>query len=278
MFRPIILITLLLSHAIYAQQKSSDEIVKEANKLFRSEMASWYGTDLFLEKFSQKQSRVGGYFSYTHEKLTTCVFYSNQENPKIIASFTFDSTYNTQTARVDGSERDLDKRELDLFTIRNIGLKELQTDTLFKFYKGFNPNLIPLIDEKGKRVYILTGPQQQGLIVFGNDYLLTFDKRSRLKEKKLLHKSLITFDLANAPEGQIITATMHTHLPETGELITPTDLCTLMLYGKFTTWNTHYVFSNKTVSIWDLKKGSLAIMPREAWEKISPKEKYLPKD
>lgn len=36
-------------------------IVAEGKILYRSEMASWYGTDLFLEKFKQTNT-IGGYF------------------------------------------------------------------------------------------------------------------------------------------------------------------------------------------------------------------------
>jgi hypothetical protein len=93
---------------------------------------------------------------------------------------------------VDGQEREPTKHEIDLLTIRQVALAAFRADTLFKFYMDMNPNFIPLNDEKGKRVYILTGPQKQGIVVFGNDYLLTFDKENGLKEKRQLHKNIIS--------------------------------------------------------------------------------------
>src|SRR5689334_9378884 len=39
-------------------------IVDEGKQLYRSEMASWYGTDVFLEQFKERD-KIGGYFSYT---------------------------------------------------------------------------------------------------------------------------------------------------------------------------------------------------------------------
>ncbi|MCK6607990.1 MAG: hypothetical protein L6Q46_06735, partial [Flavobacterium sp.] len=63
-------------------------------------------------------------------------------------------------------------------------------------------------------------------------------------------------------------ATMHSHLPETGEFITSTDICTLMLYGKLYNLKEHFVISEKYVSIWDCEKDTLNVMTREAFEKM----------
>jgi hypothetical protein len=135
-----------------------------------------------------------------------------------------------------------------------------------------NPNLIPLNDENGKRVYILTGPQKQGIVVFGNDYLLTFDKENKLKQKKRLHKNIIPIEYGKQGDKLVIT-TMHSHLPETGDLITATDICTLKLYSKYAGWGQHYVISNQNVSMWDCKKESLFVMTRKAWDKIADSQK-----
>ncbi|MDP1817975.1 MAG: hypothetical protein Q8K92_26215, partial [Leadbetterella sp.] len=64
--------------AAFGQKTPTEEakpIVEEGKRLYRSEMASWYGTDLFLEKHKD-QSSIGGYFSYTDNDISKCVFYS----------------------------------------------------------------------------------------------------------------------------------------------------------------------------------------------------------
>lgn len=251
----------------YGQSKEEKEIIKEGTKLYKTEMASWYGTDIFLEKFTDKRQNTGGYFSYILDNKAVCVFFSKGDNPKIIGSFSFDSTYNVNTALVDGQEREPTKLEIDLLTIRQKALAEYKSDTLFKSYKDMNPNFIPLNDENGKRVYVLTGPQKQGIVVFGNDYLMTFDKENMLKDKRRLHKNLISTAYGKQ-DGKIVIGSMHTHLPETGDLITATDVCTLMLYEKYTQWEQHIVISEKSVSLWDCKKNKLLVMTRKAWDKI----------
>ena len=250
----------------HGQSREARKIVSEGKKLYKTEMASWYGTDIFMEKFEDKAEYAGGYFSYVNGDRNTCVFFSNAETPRILASFTFDSTFNVNKAIVDGTERGLTNLETDLYIIRQAALHEYQTDTLFRSYKDMNPNFIPLSDNEGKRVYVLTGPTQQGIVVFGNDYLLKFDKRNNLKDKRRIHKSLIPIEYAK--DGQVAIGAMHSHLPQTGDLITPTDICTLMLYSKFAKWGTHVVLSNENVSIWDCNKNSLAVMTRKEWDKL----------
>jgi hypothetical protein len=269
-----LIIILISAFAVnsYSQSREEKEIIKEATKLYRMEMASWYGTDIFMEKLADKRQNAGGYFSYLSEDKTICVFYSKGENPKVIGSFVFDSTYQVSAATVDVNERELSKEETDLLIIRKSALSEFSVDTLFKTYKDMNPNFIPVNDEYGKRVYILTGPQRQGVVVFGNDYLLTFDKENRLKDKRRLHENIIPIEYGGSDEKVALT-TMHTHLPETGDLITATDVCTLMLYGKYAKWGQHIVISGKNVSLWDCNKHSLVVLTKKAWDKIYSQQK-----
>jgi hypothetical protein len=267
-----VLLTITIGTTSFGQSKEEKEIIREGTKLYKTEMASWFGTDIFLAKFGDKRQYTGGYFSYLVDDKAVCVFFSKDERPKIIGTFTFDSTYDVNSAVVDGEEREPTNQEINLLTIRQAALSQYRTDTLFKSYKDMNPNFIPLNDENGKRVYVLTGPQKQGIVVFGNDYLLTFDKNNKLKEARRLHKNIISIEYGNK-DGQTILGTMHTHLPETGDLITATDVCTLMLYAKYAQWGQHYVISDKDVSIWDCKKNQLTVMTKKAWDKIYAKQK-----
>jgi len=268
----IIILTIILGVKSYGQSKDEKEIVKEGTKLYKTEMASWYGTDIFLEKFGDRRENTGGYFSYLADNKAICVFFSKGDNPKIIGTFTFDSTFNVHTAIADGQERELTEKEIGLLIIRQSALTEFRSDTLFKTFKDMNPNFIPLNDENGKRVYILTGPQRQGVVVFGNDYLLTFDKGNKLKEKKRLHRNLIPIEYGKQND-QMVLATIHSHLPETGDLITSTDVCTLMLYEKYAKWGQHIVISENNVSLWDCKKDQLTVMTKKAWNKIYNNQK-----
>jgi hypothetical protein len=62
---------------------------------------------------------------------------------------------------------------------------------------------------------------------------------------------------------------MHSHLPETGDYITATDICTLMLYEKFAKWKTHNVVSKKYLNIWNCETDQLTVISMEAVDKIN---------
>jgi hypothetical protein len=238
-------------------------IVAEGKLLYQSEMASWYGTDLFLEA-NKNADNIGGYFSYTNSNKSTCVFFSTSEKPKVIGTIQFDSTYNTNTAIVNLSEREFEPSEMELYLIRQKALLEIKSDTLFKTYSNTSLNLIPLIYGKEKKVYILTGPKNSGVVIFGNDYLITFDNENNVISKKQLHMTIIPVYYGNekqTSDGKPF-GSVHNHLPETGEFITATDICTLMLYEKFAKWEQHLVISEKYMNIWDCKRNSLVVIPK----------------
>lgn len=266
------IILTLISVSVFGKKNPTADaqlIVAEGKLLYRSEMASWYGTDLFLEKYKDLEN-IGGYFSYIENDTAKCIFFSKGEDPKVIGTISFDSTYNIRTAPADLTERNFTNNEYDLYQIRKAALQELLTNTdgLFKFYENTYPNIIPLIKGQEKKAYILTGPHQSGVVIFGNDYLLTFDKNNKLKTKRRLHNNIIPIEYGNPEDGKEADITMHSHLPETGDFITATDICTLMLYQKFTQWKMHNVASAKYLNIWSCEAEQLNIIPMSFFDNI----------
>ncbi|WP_280672161.1 hypothetical protein [Dysgonomonas sp. PH5-37] len=273
MFLFLLLGPSLLSHGQSKAQKKVISIVEEGEYLYRLEMASWHGTDLFLEHCGDKRNDIQGYFSYpATSDSTRCVFFGKGDIPKIIGNITFDKTFNLNSATINIGERGFTEEENSLYIIRQKALAEAQTDTLFKYYKKTNLNFIPLVYKGEKKVYILTGPIETGVVIFGNDYLLTFDKKNNLRKKKSIHNNII-FTSYEAEDGKELVGGMHSHLPTTGDFITPTDVCTLMLYSKYTNWEQYYVISENYVTIWDCKDNEAAVLTREAFNKISNKNK-----
>ncbi len=273
MKKTLITIFSLVSYIIALGQnfeEAKQAIMEEGKQLYRSEMASWYGTDIFLDQFKAKREDIGGYFSYTERDVSKCIFFSKSDSPRVIGTISFDSTYNTGTATADGTEREFTANELDLYTIRKLASAEINSDTLFKSYKNTLLNLIPFIGNKEKKVYVLTGPQNSGTVIIGNDYLLTFDDQNKLIKKKQLHQNIIPIKYMEEKDEAV---TMHTHLKETGGFITATDVCTILLYEKFANWKQHIVISEDFVSLWDCKTDQLAILTRKAWEAIGKDQK-----
>jgi hypothetical protein len=273
--KKLILILSCLPFFVKAQNldEKAQEIMAEGKLLYQTEMASWYGTDMFLMQFDERE-KIAGYFSYLDNEVPTCVFFSHDEIPEVIGTITFDSTYLLEKANSDLTVRNFTPLENELYQLREAALEEVVNDTFYKNYRNANLNLIPLITEKEKKVYILTGPTQSGVVLLGNDYLLQFNNDFELVSKKELHRNLIPIEYRTADDkSENAGITMHNHSPETGDFITPTDVCTLMLYGKFTGWDLHYTVSKDYLSTFDCKTNQLHIITMEALEKIDKDQK-----
>jgi hypothetical protein len=266
----VALCCILSSLATLAQTPQA--IVAEGKMLYRSEAASWYGTDVFLEKLKSKSAISGGYFSYSEKGQSKCVFFSKGDAPKTVAVISFDSTYNVRAAGIDTSARAFTPYETDLYIIRKKALDVINSDTLFRKYRNSSLNIIPLIDKSKnqRKVYVITGPSVANVVIFGNDYRIDFDAGNNIVAKSRLHKNIIPLDYG---KGEEQTAGLHSHLPSTGEYITATDICTLMLYEKYPGWKQYYVISPSYVSIWSCEKNELVVLTKKAWDKISEDQK-----
>lgn len=246
-------------------EKLKNEVLKEGFLLYESEKASWHGSDLFLAKFTERE-KVGGYVSYTDGSNPKCIFISKESRQKVIGTITFDKTFDLKTATVDLTERELNDNEKEYFSLRTKAFERISSDTIFTRYKNTNYNVVPIISGKEKKVYVLTASTENGKVIIGNDYLIEFDKKGEVKKTSRLHKGMLSFDYGDDKQS---VGPMHSHLPEYSQIITPTDICTTLLYQDYTKWESHYVLSKDYVSIWVCKSRELVIMTREAWEKMT---------
>jgi len=185
----LILLTFYMFPAL-SQEKEKQAILAEAKLLYNSERASWHGTDIFMAKFPEKKDKIGGYFSYSVGKLHTCLFFDKDPSPNVLATIAFNDSFVVEAAEVNSNSRKLNTLETDYYTIRQKALALAQNDTLFKVYNNTNLNFIPVVAGSSKKVYVLTGPSVTGVVVFGNDYLIEFDKKNSIISKKALHKTL----------------------------------------------------------------------------------------
>lgn len=253
-------LAVLFTFPVTAQnpEKLSKEVNEEGIALYQSEMTSWNGTDIFIEHYKNREN-IGGYFSYLDEGIPKCVFFSKSQ--KVIGTISFPANYNSKDAQIDLDERNFTPHETEYFTIRQNALKRMQNDSIFKIYKDTNLNIVPLIRNKVKKVYVLTATSTGNAVIFGNDYLITFDNKDQVKNVEKLHNSMIVQKINDEKIGHTISG-MHSHVIDNWQTITPTDICTLMLYQKFTGWENYTTISKKFVSIWN-SNNNLVIMKTE---------------
>jgi len=274
MKRVFVIFTAVFTMTTFSFGQKSNEILEEGKLLYRLEKASWYGTDVFLEKFAHKRDIAGGYLSYLNENNQVVNIFFEQDNPsRILVRFEFESLPQKNPTRIDTTNQIATQQEMDLIAIRQDAVRQMSEneDKFFSFYENTSLNFIPLIRNGKRQVFILTGPQVSNVVIIGNDYLLTYNKKNKLTKKEKLHNTLLQFQGKSDDPEKPIVSTYHSHI--LSNLITSTDICTLLLYKDFVEWKQHYVISKKYVSIFDLEKENLVALTRKAWDKIAKFQK-----
>lgn len=268
-------ISLILCPTILAiaQKPDADALLNEGKMLYRLERAAWYATDHLLASFPNKRDSIGGYLSYEgSDGQIYSIFFDRTNNYRILARYRFNSDPTQTPNDVDTTGSSPIGNESELIAVRQTALDMIYSDDkeFFTFYENTSFNIVPLINENIRKVYILTAPQKEGVVLIGNDYLLEYNSKNKLINRKKLHKSLI--ELPYKPQsGQKVIATMHTHV--LSNHIEPTDICTLLLYKDSVEWSQHYVINQDYVSIFDLEKETLVIMTKKDFDNINSNDR-----
>ncbi|WP_445749944.1 hypothetical protein [Polaribacter sp.] len=273
--RKIILILILLSSSfIFSQNIETKKILKEGKLLFRLEKGSWYGTDDMLARFKNKKDSIGGYLSYENSKnRINTIFFSRFDSSKILLRYEFDSLPKPKPIKIDTLNNIATDLEKSLIKIRQDAKDRAYSneDKFFSYYENTALNFIPVINENGRNVFILTGPQVSGVVLIGNDYKLDYNVKDEFVKNMKIHNSILQFPYTSENKENPTVSTYHSHVVT--EYISSTDICTLLLYKDYVEWNQHIVMSENEVSIFDLEKESLFTMKRKAWEKIYNNQK-----
>ena len=240
----------------------ADSIKAEGEMLYHSEWASGHSTHIFASGFGEKKLLSGGYFSYEDKKGMTTIFFSKNENPVVIATVKFAHGIDTTT-------RKFTEIEKEFYTIRSKAAQAVLNDTLFKFYQHTRLNLVPIIKNGIKKVYIITAQTSPDEVLLGNDYLINFSKDNDIVNKKKLHNNLIP--LGNGGKEEI-EASSHQHLGETSPFITATDICAFKLWKEKNTCVISFVVSAGYISVWYFDDESLEIFTQAEWGKIMKKK------
>ncbi|WP_157500907.1 hypothetical protein [Lewinella sp. 4G2] len=246
--------------------KMEAAIFAEGYALYLTEKAAWNGTDIFLANYADRDN-IGGYATYVADERAVCIFVDRAEVPQVIGTISFALDFNGEDVQLDLEPRPLTKDEFALYRLRQAAVVEMESNPIFKPYPNARFNIIPFLYEGNRKVYVLTGPQESGIVLIGNDYLITFDKKLRVKEAKALHASTLEFPY-HGEEDTEIKATIHSHTKTSGPYITATDVCTLLLYAPYLSWGQHQVVSEDFVSILDMSKPNLLIMTQQAMDRI----------
>lgn len=246
-------------------------VLEEGKKLYQLERASEFGMATFREQLNELSANAAGYFSYKDNKVYKCVFFNSLYNAEIIATISFDSAFNPKRIAVNPSTRPMTSAEKDIYAIRQKVIDDLKRDTvMFKMYTGTSISILPLIEENVRKVFAITLSKDPTAVIFGNDYVAEFDSRNNMISKKTLHTELTALDCFETKHGEEdVSKVTHIHKAETGDFITSTDICTLLLNQKRANWKHHVVKAPNYVSIWDCDANELQTVTRKKWNKYN---------
>ncbi|KUG08774.1 hypothetical protein [Solirubrum puertoriconensis] len=267
------LLTVLAQLSAEAQSrfaKQQEAILKEGLALYESERASWVATDLLITRQTD-MATIGGYITYTDGDSIRTVFVAREAAEPLPVSHAFSFPRNSEITPTSGrllAARPTTERERRLFAMRKQVFEELMQPKKGKEYTfpdKTQPNVVLLDDGPKPRAYVLIGPQEEGVLPIGNDLLMTFSPAGRLEEVERLHNSYVAMRMPE--KGKTVEAGMHTHLPA-HPYITPTDICSLLLYRNTFPVDAHFVIGQKYVSIFELPKKQVLIMEKKAFDRM----------
>lgn len=253
----------------FAVKPNADRLLKKGKALYALEKASWISTDHFLRHFSDKADKASGYFSYDNGDELITLFYSDFDTLQIYARYHLEKDSPHKIIGVPESRNIIPVEiEDDLIEMRGKAVKKIKEnkDGYITYYKGISFNLLPVINENESCVYVLSASHVDDFIYMGNDYKLKFDKNNKYRGIERIHKSLIKLNTKSSIDSTQ-NATLHTHLGS--DVISPTDICTLLLYRDMVDWNMHYVMGKKYVSVFDLSTEKLMFIKIRDWKKMS---------
>ena len=274
----------LVCFAIFAQKKqppidlhkTETAILEEGRKLYQLQMATTLGLEAFLQLPKDVVDSAAGYFAFREGKFYKCVFYNNLYNADIISTILFDSAFNKVRTAISNTLRPMTNNERDLYFMRIRTMDEIKKDTsLFKLYTTTTTIVLPIIDNNDRRVFVLTKSDDPATVLFGNDYVLDFDKANYVSAKKAIHNDLISIDCVRpgAMENEELSDVTHKHQGESGEFMTATDVCTILMNQKKAGWGHQVVKSENYVSVWYCDSDELETMPIKKWNKHKKEDK-----
>lgn len=249
-------------------QSIADSILNEGYNLYQLELAGITASRFIEENLSVEG--LHGSFAYERADSIMVVFFTrNGKKEEVKYTFGFQRPVSAEYFATNGDPRKFNAQEKQLRKIRSKVVKKVNKDEYMRsVYQDAILNMIFLKRDELVSAYLLSGLQSAGVIPLGNDFVLTYKPSGKLLHTEPLHQNLIPIK-ARVPKSNdtVAFSTMHVHSDKSSPFITPTDVCTMFLYRHLLQWDTHFVFSEKYVSVLFLKEEKLTLMTTEEFER-----------
>ncbi|MFH1005802.1 MAG: hypothetical protein V1781_10000 [Bacteroidota bacterium] len=298
-------------HAQKVSRKEKNEILTEGLALYSIILANWTSNDLYYEN-EFNAGIVSGYLSYRNKDTVKTIFWreidttsaaykaslfkkagdtvaSEQQNTKpeelrrIIKTIRYAKmNVKKQNAKIsDEDERIPTNYEKMLIDYRTLTYNEMNKDTSFFIkYEGATLKAVPMDAGKKMKVFIYSGSNVDDVVPLGGDYLLVFDKKKNILEQKIkLHNNIIFISTKYRGKSYDDNkSSYHYHKDGAPNLITPTDIATILLYKSNIEWDEHHVISDKFTSIFTLIDRKLDMITTREYKQLKKKSNIKKED
>ncbi|MFI5164371.1 MAG: hypothetical protein ACHQHP_03885 [Bacteroidia bacterium] len=169
-------------------------------------------------------------------------------------------------------EREPTDYEKMMMDFRKTVYDEMNKDTAFyKEYQGTSLKAIPMDFGKQVKVYVYSASTADNFVPMGGDYLVIYKKKEKeFVERHKLHDRIIMISTHyKGKSSDPDKSTFHNHKGDSPELITPTDIATLLLYQKMVEWDEHRVISEKYTCVFTLVDRKLQVIPTAEFERLN---------
>jgi len=253
-----------------AQDKLQDKLKEEAaavvqagKQYYQIEMGTRKAKAAFEKKYEGKE-KAEGVIAYAEGNQIHCVYFSAGNKPKVIASMDFDTTFEEKGKVINFEERELYSNEKNLILLKKNAMMAVEADPA-KYMKpeGASFFYIPMLENGKGRVMVLSQSANEKKVIFGGDYLLQFDDKMALTGQKSIHPNVTIIGYGSEVEaGKDPSGGTHFHFPETGDLMTESDICVMMLHEKAANWKFHSVISQNYICFYNCLTSELIPIPK----------------
>lgn len=244
-----------------------DSICNEGYNLFVAERINWVSTDSALSRYNVED--FGGNIIWQPTDSTwEAVFYDTKQENCI-----FEMHYNTHNQETNFSYK---PRPITDSEKAQVKLKYTMLENTIKLYGDslrYNGNYgqanmdFVRIDRNTVRLYILQGIEIPDIIPFGNDYSIDFDNEGNIKAFRRYHHSFLAIPTKDE-KGDNVSTVYHSHLKD-NPYITPTDICSFLLYRGEMKQTMVLSTALDGVIIYNAESNSAAFLTKEAMERIN---------
>lgn len=207
----------------------NDSVVAEGYRLYHYDKAQWVASDAYRELCSHKREAVVSIVRQMGDTALTTIFCDPNEKQCV---FELRLSTGNVTEAID-QLRPLHPLEIEQLKhhMRLLNAVNAHTDSLTALGRqvgALNMDVVPLPDGI-TRVYFLQGTSRLGVIPFGNDCSMDFDRQCQMVGFRRYHPDFVPIDFSTAQTGSVHKTT-HPHF-EQNPFVTPTDVATFLLYG-----------------------------------------------